>query len=319
MSPTRLVRRAILLLMVVTAAVLGYAGAALADTPSGTLDAHSLPASAQLGWDPGIQNWVSHGQQFQAINSGKVTSVQVGLSRYTGDGGTGDGDLKVQITTTDESGLPTNNVLAEATLPPGTVTPEYPDKAGELITANFCSPPEVVAGQKYAIVLRTPNGHFVWNNSTLDGWHASLYAGIGYWEFYRTTTTYAVYLNGQTAPDTAAPCVTNTVPSNGATGVSRATTVKATFSERMDPATLSPATVKLFSGRSTKPLKATVSYDDSTQTVTLTPSQRLEETKTSYRAVVTTGAKDLAGNALDQDPNLTGNQHKEWAFVTGVR
>jgi hypothetical protein len=29
---------------------------------------------------------------------------------------------------------------------------------------------------------------------------------------------------------------------------------------------------------------------------------------------VTTGAQDLAGNALDQDPNLANNQSKSWKF-----
>ena len=35
----------------------------------------------------------------------------------------------------------------------------------------------------------------------------------------------------------------------------------------------------------------------------------------TYKAVVTTEVKDLAGNALDQYPNVTGNQKKEWLFT----
>jgi hypothetical protein len=31
---------------------------------------------------------------------------------------------------------------------------------------------------------------------------------------------------------------------------------------------------------------------------------------------VTTGAKDLSGNGLDQNPNVTGNQQKVWFFTT---
>jgi hypothetical protein len=30
---------------------------------------------------------------------------------------------------------------------------------------------------------------------------------------------------------------------------------------------------------------------------------------------VTTGAQDLAGNALDQNPNIAGNQSKTWKFT----
>jgi hypothetical protein len=35
--------------------------------------------------------------------------------------------------------------------------------------------------------------------------------------------------------------------------------------------------------------------------------------------VVTTGAKDLAGNALDQSPKAAGNQPMKWTFKTGSR
>ena len=34
-----------------------------------------------------------------------------------------------------------------------------------------------------------------------------------------------------------------------------------------------------------------------------------------YVVTVTSGAKDLAGNALDQNPNLVGNQPKTWTFT----
>jgi hypothetical protein len=33
--------------------------------------------------------------------------------------------------------------------------------------------------------------------------------------------------------------------------------------------------------------------------------------------VVTTGATDVAGNALDQNPSLAGAQQKAWFFTTG--
>jgi hypothetical protein len=34
--------------------------------------------------------------------------------------------------------------------------------------------------------------------------------------------------------------------------------------------------------------------------------------------VVTTGAKDVEGNALDQNATATGNQQKSWKFTTGT-
>jgi len=92
--------------------------------------------------------------------------------------------------------------------------------------------------------------------------------------------------------------------------------VKANFSEAVQASTLTSENVQLFSGNSTKPLKATLSK--TSDSVTLTPSQRLDA-KNSYRAVVSTGVKDLEGNALDQDPNVTDNQPKQWTFITGAQ
>jgi hypothetical protein len=37
---------------------------------------------------------------------------------------------------------------------------------------------------------------------------------------------------------------------------------------------------------------------------------------TKYKAVVTTGARDLAGNRLDQSPGVAGSQPKVWVFTT---
>ena len=46
------------------------------------------------------------------------------------------------------------------------------------------------------------------------------------------------------------------------------------------------------------------------------PNTTLLSAGTKYKAVVTTGAKDLAGNRLDQNTTLTGNQQKSWTFTT---
>ncbi len=47
-------------------------------------------------------------------------------------------------------------------------------------------------------------------------------------------------------------------------------------------------------------------------------STTLLRANTKYKAVVTSGAKDLAGNALDQNPTATGSQPKAWTFTTGT-
>ena len=66
-------------------------------------------------------------------------------------------------------------------------------------------------------------------------------------------------------------------------------------------------------GTTTK-VTADVRYDDATKKAILDPANNLDLGRT-YKATVTTGAQDLAGNALDQKPNITGNQSKSWKFT----
>jgi Big-like domain-containing protein len=73
-------------------------------------------------------------------------------------------------------------------------------------------------------------------------------------------------------------------------------------------------TFKLYASGSTTPIAATVSYDPVAKKVILDPSINLKRGAT-YKAVVTSGARDLAGNALDQFPSVTGNQMKVWSFT----
>jgi hypothetical protein len=63
-------------------------------------------------------------------------------------------------------------------------------------------------------------------------------------------------------------------------------------------------------------MAATVTYDGAVDnsTATLDPANPLKRGAT-YKAVVTTGAKDLVGgNRLDQNLNLSGLQPKAWTF-----
>jgi N-acetylglucosamine-6-sulfatase len=99
--------------------------------------------------------------------------------------------------------------------------------------------------------------------------------------------------------DTTAPTVMSTLPTANATGVSTTTNVTATFSEAMLASSINGTNFKLFKKGSTTKLSATVSYDASTNTATLDPTNSLRS-GVSYKAVVTTGAKDLAGKPLTQ-------------------
>jgi N-acetylglucosamine-6-sulfatase len=106
----------------------------------------------------------------------------------------------------------------------------------------------------------------------------------------------------------------STVPADGATGVSPTVIVKAAFSEDMDPATINGNTFEVFREDSTTKLAATVISYDATDTATLEPRDSLQSGVT-YKAVVTTGAKELAGNPLNQNTTKTGAQQKAWFFT----
>jgi hypothetical protein len=107
--------------------------------------------------------------------------------------------------------------------------------------------------------------------------------------------------------DTTSPTVNATVPSNGATAVAINQTINATFSEAMDPLTLTTASVKV-TGPGGTVVPGIVGYALISKIATLTPAIALAP-NTVYTATVTTGAKDLAGNAL---------AGFSWSFTTGV-
>lgn len=97
----------------------------------------------------------------------------------------------------------------------------------------------------------------------------------------------------EVATDIILPAVNSTVPLNNATGVELNKVVALTFSEVMDPLTINASTFTLMQG--TTAVSGIVAY--SGITTTFTPSVILVSDLV-YTATITTGAKDLAGNAL---------------------
>src|SRR5579884_226506 len=93
------------------------------------------------------------------------------------------------------------------------------------------------------------------------------------WSFTTAATSYAT-----------PPTVASVTPTSGATGIGLAPSVTATFSQQLDPATVTTSTVQLLDA-SHATVAATVAYNNSTSTVTLTPSAALAP-GTTYTAVV---------------------------------
>ena len=106
-------------------------------------------------------------------------------------------------------------------------------------------------------------------------------------------------------PDTTAPTVNFTIPANAATGVPINQAVSAIFSKPMDPSTISTTSFTLTQGGNSIP--GAVTYIGTS--AVFTPTAHLSF-NTTYTATITTGAKDLEGNAL------TSNY--AWNFTTGA-
>ena len=113
---------------------------------------------------------------------------------------------------------------------------------------------------------------------------------------------------------TTAPTVTSTAPAANATGVAPGVNVTATFSEAMMPSSINGTTFKLMKAGTTTAIRAVVSYNATAKKATLNPNANLQ-LGTKYQAMVSTGAKDAAGNPLDQDPATQGSQPKQWVFT----
>jgi hypothetical protein len=106
------------------------------------------------------------------------------------------------------------------------------------------------------------------------------------------------------APDIILPMVNSTDPLFNATNVAKNKVIVVTFSEAMDPTTITSSTFTLMQG--TTAVAGTVLYTG--VTAAFTPTSLLTG-GTVYTAKISTGAKDLAGNALAV--NTT------WSFTTG--
>jgi hypothetical protein len=111
-------------------------------------------------------------------------------------------------------------------------------------------------------------------------------------------------------PVDAPPMIDSVSPADGEPEVALGANVEATFSEAMDPSTITDQTFTLTKQGSSNPVAARVLYDSANKKATLYPAITLEA-DTSYAATIksgSSGVKDLAGNALLAD--------KTWTFST---
>ena len=268
------------------------------------------PASMQPGIpDSGPDSSVEIGVKFRADQNGFIT----GLRFYKGVGNTG---------------THVGNLWNSSGTRLATVTFSGETSSGWQ-QAMFSSPVAVTANTTYVASYHAPNGHYsddlgyfaasidnsplhaladgtdgsngVYSYGSTSSFPSNGYQSSNYWVDVVFTTS-----NG---PDTTPPSVTAVTPANAATNVSTTTTVSATFSEALDPTTVSASTFQLFAPGNTL-VSGTVTYNSGT--ASFLPGAALA-TSTTYTAVITggsAGVKDAAGNAMTV--NFT------WSFTTAT-
>jgi hypothetical protein len=116
------------------------------------------------------------------------------------------------------------------------------------------------------------------------------------------------FTTGNTACLAGPPTVVSVAPPNRTAGVCPNTVAVATFSEAMNPSTISATTFTL-TGPAAAAVTGQVVYDAPDYVATFTPASNLA-LNTTYTATITTGAQDLMANALAVDAT--------WSFTTAT-
>jgi hypothetical protein len=124
-------------------------------------------------------------------------------------------------------------------------------------------------------------------------------------------TNYVWTFTTGTASAVIPPEIVSTSPANAASNVSLSASVSATFTEAMNPLTITPATFTL-TGSGGVAVVGTLSYDAINFIATFTPTVALTS-NTIYTATVTRGATDLTGNPLG-----SAGAPNPWSFTTGT-
>jgi O-glycosyl hydrolase len=184
-----------------------------------------------------------------------------------------------------------NEVLSGTTLNSSTFT--LTPAGGTAVTGNV----SYNAGSSTAVF--TPASPLAYNTV----YTATITTGVQNPSGTALGANYSLSFTTATGP---APTVSAVTPGDGSTGVAVGTTVTATFSEAMSASSISASTFTLTPAGGAA-VSATVSYNATTLTATLTPKAPLAAGKT-YTAAVTTGVVGATGSAL---ANVNS-----WSFTT---
>ena len=251
--------------------------------------------------DAGDTSSVELGVKFRADSDGVISGVR--FYKSAANTGTHLGNLWTSAGT----------LLASATF--------AGESASGWQTVSFSPPVAVTANAVYIASYHTNAGHYsaggahfasagvdapplhaLGNATSANGVYS--YGATAFPTSSYNATNYWVDVVFNSTADPTPPTVTTMTPPDGATGVGANTTITATFSESVDPATVTSSTFELRDADAAL-VVAVVAYDAATRTATLTPQASLAY-GAAYTARVHGGTteprvKDLAGNALVAD------------------
>jgi hypothetical protein len=192
--------------------------------------------------------------------------------------------------------------------------------AGQAVTwSNATWTAATPAGTSVALLVRmggTPTPDSSWTSFVpLSGSGATI-GGVSQYLQYeanlattvqnQTPALQGVTINYTTAPDTVTPTIVAQTPAPGATNVDIGAPISVTFSELMNPATMSTSSVHLRAAGSTADVPATVSYVGST--AVLQPTNPLPG-GTTFQVTLDGTVTDSSGNALTATT---------WSFATAL-
>ena len=213
--------------------------------------------------------------------------------------------------TNGQTAVPINrkiNVAFSEGMDPLTITTETfivtPGGAGKATSKSVGLPAGAIAGTVTTFgstITFTPSIPFTVNTN----YTATITTGVKDLAGNAMQASYS-FIFTTTNPDVTPPTVSVTSPTNTAIDVPINRKVNVAFSEEMDPLTITTATVKM-TGPGLTPVPGTVSYIGTT--ATFSPRDFLANS-TLYTATITTGVKDLAGNAMTTNDSFT--------FTTGA-
>ena len=260
--------------------------------------ASTTPATADVN-DP---NAVELGVKFTSDVSGFVTDLRfykgpTNTGTHVGSLWTGGGTLLARATFSSEtaSGWQTVTFANPVAISAGTVyVASYHTNAGNYANnGSYFATAGVDSGPIHAPSNGAAGGNGVYAYSSTSAFPNQTFNSSNYWVDVVFATSIA----------NNPPAVTSESPAPNAIGVAPATSVSATFSESIQPGTLS-FTLK---DASNNLVPSSVAYNDATHTATLTPNATLNASST-YTANVS-GAADLSGTVMAAPMT--------WSFTTG--